>query len=125
VILSAVAGGAARRVFNRPKIEVVTTAFTLAEVFEYLPVLAESRNVALELLEWQLRLLAIRVCSPNLYRESVPEAMRLIGGRDPDDAELVALALSLDIPIWTNDRDFEGTSVRCYTTARLLKLLER
>jgi predicted nucleic acid-binding protein len=110
-------------VFNRPGIEVVTTAFTLAEVVEYLPVLAESQNVALELLDLQLRLLAIKVCPAGEYRHAMPEAMRRIGRRDPDDVELLALALARSIPVWTNDRDFAGTGVRCLTTARLLKLL--
>jgi len=49
----------------------------------------------------------------------------LIGERDPDDVDLLALALKLDIPIWTNDRDFEKTGVATYTTAQLLSLLNK
>jgi predicted nucleic acid-binding protein len=123
IVLSAAIGGAARRVFNRPGLEIVTTVFTMSEVLEYLPELAESRNIALELLEAQLGLLAVREHNVSEYREFLPEALRRIGKRDPEDVDLLALALALQIPIWTNDRDFQGTGVRCYTTARLLKLL--
>jgi predicted nucleic acid-binding protein len=37
--------------------------------------------------------------------------------------DLLALALQLDIPVWSNDSDFEGTGVEWYTTARLMKAL--
>ena len=50
---------------------------------------------------------------------SVPQATRLIGEPDPDEAGLLALALALLVPIWTNDRDFETTGVECYTTAKV------
>jgi predicted nucleic acid-binding protein len=43
--------------------------------------------------------------------------------RDPEDADLLALALQLEIPVWSNDNDFKGTGVRWYTTARLMKAL--
>ena len=40
---------------------------------------------------------------------------------DPDDVALLALALHLGLPIWSNNRDFEDARVRWYTTAQLLK----
>ncbi|MEK7476160.1 MAG: PIN domain-containing protein [Candidatus Coatesbacteria bacterium] len=123
VILSAVTGRAALRVFTQSGVAVVSTASVLGEVREYLPVMAESYGLAVELLETQLRLLAIKEHPIEDFRRSIPKAIRLIGGRDPDDTHLLALALALGIPVWTNDRDFEGTGVECYTTAKLLKVL--
>jgi len=35
----------------------------------------------------------------------------------------LALALKLDYPIWTNDKDFEQTGTTLYTTAKLLESL--
>jgi predicted nucleic acid-binding protein len=35
----------------------------------------------------------------------------------------VALARSLDLPIWSNDRDFQSVKADCYSTARLLRAL--
>ncbi len=52
-------------------------------------------------------------------------AQSLIGERDPDDVDTLALSLALETPLWTNDRDFEGTGVTTFTTAALLALLER
>ena len=95
----------------------------LEEVREYLPVMAGSCGLAREILETQLRLLVIREYAVRDFSRLIPRARRLIGGRDPDDIDLLALALTLDVPVWTNDRDFEGTGVECYTTARLLKVL--
>src|SRR5437763_216892 len=45
-----------------------------------------------------------------------------IGRRDPDDIDVLALALRLQAPLWSNDRDFERTGVEQMTTPDLLKL---
>jgi predicted nucleic acid-binding protein len=37
--------------------------------------------------------------------------------------DLLALALHLKLPIWSNDNDFEDAGVEWYTTAQLLKTL--
>ena len=37
----------------------------------------------------------------------------------------LALALHLKLPLWSNDRDFEGTGVERFTTAQLLSKLLR
>jgi predicted nucleic acid-binding protein len=58
------------------------------------------------------------------YAPYLNEAADRIGSRDPDEAHVLALALALEIPIWTNDRDFEVAGVTCYTTAQMLELLE-
>ena len=108
---------------DRSSVQVVSTASTLAEVREYLPKMAESYGIASEILEAQLRLLAVTEHSTADYRCFMPRATRLIGRRDPDDVELLALSLALDIPIWTNDKDFSVAGVECYTTAELLKSL--
>lgn len=43
---------------------------------------------------------------------------RLVG-RDEEDWPLVALALQLDCPIWTEDQDFFGSGVATWTTDRV------
>jgi predicted nucleic acid-binding protein len=57
--------------------------------------------------------------------EEVPEevtasvqaaALQLIGRRDPDDWPIVAAALVLDCPIWTEDRDFFGMGIPTWTS---------
>lgn len=51
-------------------------------------------------------------------------ARKRIGGRDRDDVDLLALAIQLKIPVWSNDNDFENTGVIWYTTVSLLATLE-
>jgi predicted nucleic acid-binding protein len=124
VLLSAAVGHAARRVFERaPRLIVVTTEANLAEVQEYLPSMSEAYG--LDLLEVQEALsgLPLRLFNISWYRSRIPEARRYLQDRDPDDVTLAALALKLQIPIWSNDRDFEGMPIEIYPTATLLKAL--
>ena len=124
VLLSAVLGHAALKVFTRTDVGVFTTKRVLDEVRDYLPVLAKQYDILPELLEAQLRLLAVRECESEEYESKLDTARRAIGKRDPDDVDLLALALSFEIPVWSNDSDFKDTGVDWYTTARLLRRLE-
>ena len=55
-----------------------------------------------------------------------PAALTRIGPRDPDDWPILACALALNCPIWTEDKDFFGTGVATWTTALVeLYLTER
>jgi predicted nucleic acid-binding protein len=45
-----------------------------------------------------------------------------VAHRDPDDVEILALAIELGHPFWTNDKDFEETGVQVFTTAELLTM---
>jgi predicted nucleic acid-binding protein len=67
--------------------------------------------------------LPVSVASPEVYEGAMAEARKLIGGRDPDDIEILALAMHLKIPLWSNDNDFEGCGVERLTTAELLSKL--
>ena len=40
--------------------------------------------------------------------------------RDPEDVDLLALAIHLRVTIWKNDRDFEICGVPVISTAQLL-----
>lgn len=52
------------------------------------------------------------------------EAWKRIGRRDPDYVELLALAIQLKLPVWSNDNDFENTGVVRRTTASLLATVD-
>ncbi len=45
------------------------------------------------------------VASDSAFADFLPEATRRIGDRDPDDIALLALALVMQIPLWSNDKD--------------------
>jgi predicted nucleic acid-binding protein len=55
----------------------------------------------------------------SLYEEYQNEARGRIGLRDPDDLPVVATALLLDLPIWTEDQDFFGSGVATWTSDRV------
>lgn len=57
------------------------------------------------------------------YESKLATARRMMGGRDEDDIALAALALKMEVPIWTNDRAYENFPHGMITTAALLKVL--
>ena len=124
VLLAAVLGGRASLILSHPQIEeVLTTEVNLADVEEYALLLAEKKCLRGDLLLLAVASLPVTVVERSEYSTSLPEARRRIGLRDPDDAELLALALHHKIPIWSNDRDFEELRVELFTTEDLLRHL--
>ena len=124
VLLSAVIGGRARLVFGHPKVhEILTTEHTFAEVEEYVPVLARKKGLPAAVLILAVAALPVTIVARTGYARKLPLAVRQIGSRDPDDAELLALALQFRIPIWSNDKDFSSARVELFTTEDLLRHL--
>ena len=123
-ILAALLGGQARRVFFETSIrEFAVPEVVLSEVREHVPRLAKKVGTMPAFLEYALDLLPLRRYPAQAYRRTMVEARRRIGKRDPDDIDVLALALRLQAPLWSNDRDFEGTGIEQLTTPDLLKLL--
>jgi predicted nucleic acid-binding protein len=82
VILSAVAGNAALRIFLEKDIEIVTTQFNIDEVREYLSVIAGKYEIREEILKSQLKLLPLKIYQNDFYREFLfSDAKRLCGKR--------------------------------------------
>jgi len=123
-IVSALLGGASRRIFFEADIQLFAVPeFILSEVRAHLPKLSEKLESTETYLEYALSLLPLSSYPPQTYRQTISQARQLMRHRDPDDADVLALTLKLEIPLWTNDRDFEGTGVEQFTTARLLAML--
>jgi len=59
---------------------------------------------------------SVRFIRQATYAERENEALARIQSRDPDDWPVVATALALDLPIWTEDRDFFGCGVATWIT---------
>ncbi|MBI3973030.1 MAG: nucleotide-binding protein [Chloroflexi bacterium] len=55
----------------------------------------------------------------EVYAGHEAEARRRLAGRDEADWPYVALALTLECPIWTEDQDFFGSGVATWTTDRV------
>jgi len=122
VLRAAVLGGrGARLVLQHPKIrEVLCAEATLAEVQEYALILAWKKRLSIDLVLLAVASFPVTIVRRETYANSISEAKRRIGRRDPDDVEILALALHFQIPLWSNDKDFEDAGSEWYTTADLL-----
>jgi len=125
-LISALLGGRADVRIASGQLELYSTQFTLFEVAKYLPRLAVTLNCTeLQLFE-AFRELPVEACQPSVYGEQIELAQKLIGGRDERDVPLLALALTLGHPMWSDDRDFEGIAeIRLFKTGDLKARLSR
>ena len=66
----------------------------------------------------------VELVEPDLYAGHESDARRRLQGRDQDDWPVLASALGLACPVWTEDGDFFGTGVAVWTTSRVEIFLE-
>lgn len=123
VLLGAVTYRAASRVLAVRGLAIVTTETTMVEVYEYAPLFARRYHVDLAEVNDTIFKLPVKRYVEAEYHSHIEIARGYIGQRDPDDVALAALALKLEIPIWSNDNDFRELPLPVYTTAQLLRAL--
>lgn len=113
-ILQAVLGSRASEVFRclESRVRFHTALPVFAEVLEYIPILSEKKSMGLNDLFVALQMLPLEIHELHFYQQEYEEARKRIGKRDPDDVPLLALAMKLQCPIWTNDKDFQIESVK-------------
>lgn len=89
-----------------------------AEAARHLPTIAGKRGAdPAPLLDSLRRLHVVVEAVPvDVIAPLEPAAMARIGTRDPMDWPIVAAALTLDCPIWTEDKDFFGAGVATWTS---------
>ncbi|WP_245927344.1 PIN domain-containing protein [Aphanothece hegewaldii] len=61
----------------------------------------------------------VQLVDSSLYSLYEQEAKQRIAVRDVDDWSVVAVALMLECPIWTEDTDFFGTGIATWTSDRV------
>ncbi len=61
----------------------------------------------------------VRPVPEEVYEGRRAHALSRIESRDPDDWPMLAAALALGCPIWTEDQDFFGAGVPTWTTDRV------
>lgn len=95
------------------------TAFD--EARKHLPALSAKHGLSLELPSeaFQAAEDVVERIPAADYGAFEEAAMRRIASRDPDDWPVLATALLLKAPIWTEDRDFFGTGVATWTTSNV------
>ena len=88
---------------------------------KYLPALMEKRGVkgaaamtVLDALE-----LIVRPLELDFYAGLQQQALQRIAIRDADDWPVLACAMAIGCPVWTEDTDFFGAGVATWTTDRV------
>ena len=93
------------------------------EIAEHLPRLAAKRRLDPAMLFAALQVIPIEWIAQTAYEEHREEAERRIALRDPDDWPTVALALTLELPVWSQDKDLADAGLTVFTTGDLLDAL--
>ncbi len=120
ILLRAVLGMRVRKLILRysERVALFTPSLCLRDAEAYLPRIAKQRGwdpkPALELLT---ALSAhLQVVESELYAQFEAQARKRISARDEQDWPVIALALALQCPVWTEDADFFGSGVPTWTT---------
>lgn len=120
ILIRAVLGSRVRGIIER---HVVHAGFFVPqccvdEAREHLPAIVRKRGLdAVPLMAAMDALLdLLQIAEPSLYADSMTEAGARLAARDPLDADVLALALTLNCPIWTEDQDFFGAGVATWTS---------
>lgn len=123
ILIRAVLGKRVRELLidNADRVQFFSPDVAYADARKYLPALLEKRGVhsepamvvldALESLVWPLAL--------GVYEGFKTQALQRIALRDADDWPVLACAMTLGCPVWTEDADFFGTGVATWTSDRV------
>jgi len=97
-----------------------------AEAREHLPLILGKRGVPVEAGMSLLDSLEeiVQPVEFETYGSFEPAARTRLASRDPDDWPVLATALALNSPIWTEDNDFFGAGVATWTTDRVELFLD-
>ncbi len=91
------------------------------EAREHLPAIVSKRNLpaaeGLEVLDSLSRI--VQPIGSGTYSTFEQTARQRLAGRDEEDWPVLAAALALNCPIWTEDSDFFGAGVATWTTDRV------
>lgn len=124
ILIRAVLGQRVRQLldqYSHHGIRFYAPASAYLEAEEYLPALLHKKGRSDTDLAAALRYLMSMVepVDDDSYGVFESEARARLAGRDDDDWPVLATALALACPIWTEDTDFFGTGVAVWTTNRV------
>lgn len=101
----------------------VATQAVAEEIARHIPRLAAKRGLDEALLLSALQVMPVEWKPSADYEGQRAKAERRMADRDLDDWPTVALALELDLPVWSQDKDFADAGVEVFTTGQLLDAL--
>ena len=123
ILIRAVLGKRVRELIieNADAVQFFAPDVAYADARKYLPALLEKRGVeggpamaVLDALEFIVRPLELGV-----YAGLQVQALQRIAIRDANDWPVLACAMTIGCPVWTEDADFFGTGVATWTSDRV------
>ena len=124
VVLSALIGGRARLVIASPQgPRCVAADAVAAEIARHIQPLAAKRDLDSSLMFAALAVMPVEWKPQAEYEHRREQAEERIAARDPDDRPTVALALQLNLPVWSQDKDLTDAGTEVFTTGELLDAL--
>ena len=123
ILIRAVLGKRVRELIlqNAQSVKFFAPDVAYADARKYLPDLLQKRRVdaAAALLVLDRLEGVVRPLELDLYKGMQQQAIQRIAIRDADDWPVLACALTLDCPVWTEDADFFGAGVATWTSDRI------
>lgn len=121
ILLRAIFGTRVRSLLNtyEDAVAFYTPDVCAADARKYKPSVAARRGTSPHPADVALNQIVdalIHVVDRSLYEELEERARARIASRDADDWPVVATALLIDAPIWTEDRDFFGSGIATWTS---------
>ena len=123
ILIRAVLGKRVRELIfdNATTIKFFAPDVAYADARKYLPALLKKHGVdasaAMLVLDCLERI--VQPIDAELYQGNEQQALQRIAIRDADDWPVLACAMTLGCPVWTEDADFFGTGVATWTTDRI------
>lgn len=123
ILIRAVLGRRVRELIleNADAVKFFAPSVAYADARKYLPALLEKRGVkgAAALAVLDSLATVVQSVDEELYAGMRIQALQRIAMRDADDWPVLACAMSMGCPVWTEDADFFGTGVATWTTDRI------
>lgn len=123
ILIRAVLGKRVRELIvnNAVRIQFFVPDVAYVDARKYLPVLLEKRGVKSDSAMAVLDALESMVCTLELgvYEGFKTQALQRIAMRDADDWPILACAMAMGCPVWTEDADFFGAGVATWTSDRV------
>lgn len=123
ILIRAVLGKRVRELIlaNAATVKFFAPDVAYADARHYLPALLEKRGVpsdaAMKVLDTLESI--VQPIDLELYDGMRQQALQRIAVRDADDWPVLACAMTLGCPVWTEDADFFGTGVATWTSDRI------
>jgi predicted nucleic acid-binding protein len=123
ILIRAVLGKRVRELIvdNADRVQFFAPDIAYADARKYLPALLEKRGVQSEPAMAVLDALESIVLPLELevYEDFKAQALQRIAMRDADDWPVLACAMTIGCPVWTEDADFFGAGVATWTSDRV------